>query len=308
MNFEGFDLNLLVAFNALMLERNVTKAAAMANVSQPAMSAALARLRRVFDDPLFIRSAEGLLPTAKAQAIAQPVAQALGQVRNLMQPAEVFAPDAKPRSFTLGLTEYAMQVLLPALSAKLAEVAPNCSLHVRYYTDRDESVTLLDAGKIDVAVGIAPTKAENRIMSQPLLHDDFVTLISRDHPAAQGAMDLTTFLALRHILVSPEGNQFGLVDQKLREQGLTRHISLTLPTMFSVPALLAGTDYVATVLRRVGSYYAYPQRIALFAPPLALPAITIDLQWHRRTQQDAAQSWLRQIIADVAENIPAQRQ
>ena len=304
MNFEGFDLNLLVAFNALMLERNVTKAAAIANVSQPAMSAALARLRRIFDDPLFIRSAEGLLPTAKAQAIAQPVTDALGQVRNLMKPADDFDPNAKPRSFTLGLTEYAMHVLLPALSAKLAKVAPNCSFHVRYYTDRDETVVLLDAGKIDVAVGVAPTKAENRILSQPLLHDEFVTLIGRDHPAANGAMDLTTFINLRHILVSPEGNRFGLVDQKLREQGLTRNISLTLPTMFSVPALLSGTDYVATVLRRVGTQYPHQQQITLFAPPLELPAITFDLLWHRRTQQDAAQSWLRQVIADVAANIP----
>ncbi len=304
MNFDGFDLNLLVAFNALMLERNVTKAAAMANVSQPAMSAALARLRRVFDDALFIRSAEGLLPTAKAQAIAQPVAEALGQVRSLMQPAAEFDPNARARSFTLGLTEYALQVLLPTLSQKLAEGAPSCAIHVRFYSDRDETVALLDAGKIDVAVGVAPTKAENRILSQPLLQDDFITLIGHDHPAAQGAMDLSAFMALRHILVSPEGNRFGLVDQKLREQGLTRNIGLTLPTMFSVPALLPGSDYVATVLRRVGTHYAHPQRIKMFEPPLELPSITFDLLWHRRTQDDAAQSWLRNLIMQVSAEIP----
>ena len=299
MNFEGFDLNLLVAFNALMLERNVTKAAALAGVSQPAMSAALSRLRRVFDDALFIRSAEGLLPTAKAQEIAIPVADALGQVRHLMKPTEVFDPKAKQRSFTLGLTEYPLHVLLPALTKKLAVEAPDCIIHVRYFIDRDEVIALLDAGKIDLAVGVPPTKAENRILSQPLLRDDFVTLVGRDHEVARKGMNLQTFLSMRHILVSPEGNHYGLVDQQLREQGLARTVSLTLPTMFTVPSLLPGTDYVATLLRRVGTTSASQGNIIMFEPPLALPSVPFDLLWHRRTQQSAAHSWLRGVIAQV---------
>ncbi len=303
MNFDGFDLNLLVAFNALMLERNVTKAAALAGVSQPAMSAALARLRRVFDDPLFIRSAEGLLPTAKAQEMAISVADALGQVRHLMKPPEVFDPNDKQRSFTLGLTEYPLHVLLPALTKKLAALAPNCTIHVRYFIDRDEVVALLDAGKIDIAVGVPPTKAENRILSQPLLRDDFVTLVGSDHPIAQKEMNLQAFLSLPHILVSPEGNRYGLVDQKLREQGLARNISLTLPTMFTVPDLLPGTDYVATVLSRVATTFANQDRFVVFNPPLELPAIPFDLLWHRRTQDSAANRWLREVISDVGRSL-----
>ena len=303
MNFDGFDLNLLVAFNALMLERNVTKAAALAGVSQPAMSAALARLRRVFDDPLFIRSAEGLLPTAKAQEMAISVADALGQVRHLMKPAEDFDPNDKQRSFTLGLTEYPLHVLLPALTKKLATLAPNCTLHVRYFIDRDEVVALLDAGKIDIAVGVPPTKAENRILSQPLLRDDFVTLVGSDHPIAQKEMNLQAFLSLPHILVSPEGNRYGLVDQKLREQGLARRISLTLPTMFTVPDLLTGADYVATVLSRVATTSAHQDRFVMFEPPLALPSIPFDLLWHRRTQDSSAHRWLRGVISDVGSSL-----
>lgn len=300
MNFDGFDLNLLVAFNALMLERNVTKAAAMADVSQPAMSAALARLRRVFDDPLFIRSAEGLLPTAKAQEIAVPVGEALRQVRSLMNPAESFDPIAKARSFTLGLTEYPLQVLLPALTHQLALLAPNCSIHVRYFTDRDESVGLLDAGKIDIAIGVPPTIAENRILSSPLLSDGFVTMVGHDHVFAAEQMDLKTFAAMRHILVSPEGNRYGLVDQKLREHGMVRDVSLTLPTMFSVPALLPGTDFVATVLSRVGKHAGNQALIKTFQPPIELPTIPFDLLWHRRTQDNPAHRWLRAVITSVA--------
>ncbi|WAH61983.1 LysR family transcriptional regulator (plasmid) [Pseudomonas silvicola] len=303
MNFDGFDLNLLVAFNALMLERNVTKAAALAGVSQPAMSAALARLRRVFDDPLFIRSAEGLLPTAKAQEMAISVADALGQVCHLMKPAEDFDPNDKQRSFTLGLTEYPLHVLLPALTKKLATLAPNCTIHVRYFIDRDEVVALLDAGKIDIAVGVPPTKAENRILSQPLLRDDFVTLVGSDHPIAQKEMNLQAFLSLPHILVSPEGNRYGLVDQKLREQGLARNISLTLPTMFTVPDLLPDTDYVATVLSRVATTSAHQDRFVMFEPPLALSSIPFDLLWHRRTQDSSAHRWLRGVISDVGSSL-----
>ena len=303
MNFDGFDLNLLVAFNALMMERNVTKAAALAGVSQPAMSAALARLRRVFDDPLFIRSAEGLLPTAKAQEMAIPVTDALSQVRDLMKPAEEFDPNDKQRSFTLGLTEYPLHVLLPALTKKLSALAPNCTIHVRYFIDRDEVVALLDAGKIDIAVGVPPTKAENRILSQPLLRDDFVTLVGSDHPIAQKEMNLQAFLSLPHILVSPEGNRYGLVDQKLREQGLARRISLTLPTMFTVPDLLTGADYVATVLSRVATTSAHQDRFEMFEPPLALPSIPFDLLWHRRTQDSSAHRWLRGVISDVGSSL-----
>lgn len=300
MNFDGFDLNLLVAFNALMLERNVTKAAAMASVSQPAMSAALSRLRNVFNDPLFIRSAEGLLPTAKAQEIAVPVAEALGQVRNLMNPEKIFDPAAEARSFTLGLTEYPLQVLLPSLMQKVGEMAPNCVIHVRYFTDRDESVALLDAGKIDIAIGVPPTKAENRILSQAVLSDNFVTLVGHDYAGVAEGIDLNAFVAMRHILVSPEGNRYGLVDQKLREYGLIRNISLTLPTMFSVPALLPGTDYVATVLNRVATHPANQAHIKVFESPLELPSIQFHLLWHRRTQENPAHRWMREVIEDTA--------
>ncbi|MCR0998086.1 LysR family transcriptional regulator [Serratia rubidaea] len=303
MNFEGFDLNLLAAFNALMTERNVTKAAAMAGVSQPAMSAALARLRRVFDDPLFIRSAEGLLPTAKAQGIAPPVAEALARIRSVMQPAETFDPAAQALSFTLGLTEYPLHIMLPALSKAFAAQAPHGTLHIRAFTDRDETVALLDSGKIDVALSVTPSKTQSRILSVPLLSDEFVTLTGKNGDAAPGEMPLQRFVAMKHILASPEGNRYGLVDEMLRARGLSRQVALTLPGMFAIPALLPGTDYVSTLLRRAATGAACRDALLSYPPPLTMPPIEFHLLWHQRTQEPAAHRWLRTMIAAACREI-----
>ncbi|QNK34656.1 LysR family transcriptional regulator [Serratia sp. JUb9] len=303
MNFEGFDLNLLAAFDALMAERNVTKAAAMAGVSQPAMSAALARLRRAFDDPLFIRSAEGLQPTAKAQAIAPPVAEALARIRGIMHPAEAFDPAAQTLSFTLGLTEYPLHIALPALSKKFAALAPNGTLHIRSFTDRDETVALLDSGKIDAALSVTPTKTQRRIVSVPLLSDEFVTLAAKDDETARDEMTLQRFLAMKHILASPEGNRYGLMDEMLRERGLTRQVALTLPSMFAIPALLPGSHYISTVLRRVAATSACREALTITEPPLPMPKIQFHLLWHQRTQEHAAHRWLREMIGAVCREI-----
>lgn len=303
MNFAGFDLNLLVAFEALMLERNVTRAAAMAGVSQPAMSAALSRLRKMFNDPLFIRSAEGLLPTAKAQDMAVSVALALQQVRQLIKPDQLFSPLKQKMTLRLGMTEYPMHIVLPHLVRKLNAVAPGSVVNIRSFTGRDETVALLDAGKIDMAIGIVPSKAESRIFSMPVLQDEFVTVVGRNNPAARKGMSKELFLKMEHILVSPEGNHYGLMDEKLREQGLIRQIALTLPDMFALPVILPQSEYVATVLRRVVSSSNKQGEIMIFEPPVEMPAIQFHLLWHRRSDENPAHIWMRDIIKQVCQTI-----
>ncbi len=303
MNFEGMDLNLLVAFNALMVEQNVTRAAALAGVSQPAMSAALSRLRRLFNDSLFIRSAEGLLPTVKAKEMYPQVSAALGHVREIIKSTKIFIPGVQKMSFTLGLTEYPMYIVLPELTRKLADLAPDCKIHVRYFSDRDETVALLDAGKIDVALSVAPSRAESRILSVPVLSDEFVTLADRDSEVARKGMNRQRFLSMKHILVSPEGNRYGLMDEKLREQGLKRQVGLTIPGMFVVPALLPGSEYVATVLRRVVRVSGSAREIMMFEPPVEMPGVQFHMLWHRRTDESSAYEWLRELIHEVCLSI-----
>lgn len=296
MDFRGLDLNLLVAFNALMEEQNVTRAAAKASVSQPAMSAALARLRSHFADPLFIRSASGLLPTARAKEIHLHVARALDELTHLLAPEEAFNPQNRRMSFTLGMSEYPLMVLMPTIMNAVSLQAPDVTLHVRTFIDRDRSVAMLDSGEVDLVIGIAPTQSEKRILSQPLISDEFVTVVRRDNEAARHGMTLERYLQMNHILVSPEGNHYGLVDEQLRKQGLSRTVRLTLPTMSAVSRIIAQTNYVATVLRLSVLAGESNDNIVLLQPPLVLPEITFHLLWHRRSDGGNAQQWLRKLI------------
>lgn len=303
MDFHGIDLNLLAAFDALMSERNVTRAATRVGVSQPAMSAALSRLRKQFGDPLFLRSADGLLPTPRARELAHPITQALRQIEATLVKKPEFVPGTATLKVNLGLSDYPAFVLLPALLEAIAQQAPGVSIDVHAFHDRDHAVDLLDAGAIDVAIGIPPSHAESRILTRPILRDEFVTIIARDHPAARRAMNMKTYLSLPHVLVSPEGQRHGLVDEALAQQGKQRTLALTLPQMFAVPAIVARSGMIATILKRVVLNSPASRKLALFPPPVALPEIVLHLIWHRRSDGLAAQRWFRALIENVASSL-----
>lgn len=303
MDFHGIDLNLLVAFNALMDERNVTRAAARVGVSQPAMSAALSRLRTLLGDPLFLRGSGGLLPTQRARDLAEPLSQALAQIEATLLTKAEFIPGRASLVFNLGLQDYPSFVLLPPLLETLAMQAPGIALNVRAFNDRNHAVDLLDAGAIDMAIGVPPTQADGRILTRPLLKDEFVTILARKNPAARRGMSMKSFLSLSHVLVSPEGDRHGIVDQALAQEGKVRKLGLTLPQMFAVPGVVARTHMTATVMKRFALSSEAAVDLLLFPPPLALPEITFHLTWHRRNDASLPQAWLRNLIASTAERL-----
>jgi DNA-binding transcriptional LysR family regulator len=269
------------------------------------MSAALSRLRKLLGDPLFLRSADGLLPTQRARDLAEPVAAALRQIASAMVSKPAFDPASAVLSFNLGLPDYPGFVLLPTLLRALEAQAPGVTLNVHAVNGRDAAVALLDAGAIDAAIGVPPAGEDGRIKARPLLRDEFVTVVASDHPAARTGIDLPAYLALQHVLVSPEGHLYGLVDRALAEQGLKRQLALTLPHMFAVPAIVAQTRMTSTILRRVALHAQASHQLAMFPPPLALPEIVFDLMWHRRSDTHPAQSWLREFIAAQAATVDA---
>ncbi len=300
MDFHGIDLNLLVAFNALMNERNVTRAAIQTGISQPAMSAALSRLRILLGDPLFQRSNAGLIPTPRARDLASPIAAVLQQIEQAMIIRPFFQPETAQVTFKIGLQDYPTVVLLPTLMQALEQTWPGVSLNVFAFNDRNAAVDLLDAGAIDVAIGVPPTNRDARIVTRPLLRDEFVTIVSREHQLAREPMNLDTYLDLQHVLVSPEGELHGLVDQILAQQGKQRRLVLTVPNIFAVPAVIARTRMAATILKRAARHSQTSHQLTIFSPPLALPEIEFHLIWHRRSDNSSAQVWFRELIAKHA--------
>ncbi len=299
MDLHGIDLNLLVAFDALMKERSVTKAGIRIGRTQPAMSAALARLRSLLRDELLVRGPQGLQPTPRALDLAEPLSRALAEIQRTLDFTQGFDPATSSATFAIGLSDHPTFALLPQLVSLMAEEAPDATLHVRNFSARDDAIDLLDAGEVDATVGVPSTKT-GRILSQPLFEERFVSIVRKDHPAAGHAVDIETFLALSHLLVSPENERFGHVDAALSKKGLQRRLALTLPNMYAAPLLIARSDMVATLMAGVIAASGHAQELAIFEPPVALDPVPFVMSWHRRNDVHPAQRWFRACIAKAA--------
>ncbi len=299
MDLHGIDLNLLVAFDALMAERSVTRAGARIGRTQPAMSAALSRLRALLRDELFVRGPAGLQPTPRALDLAEPLGRALADIQRALEFTQAFDPRSSAAAVTLGLSEHPAFVLLPRLVERLREVAPAITLRVRSFTARDDAVAMLDAGEADLAIGVSPSAASGRILTRPLFEERFVCIVRRGHAVAGGPLDLKAFLGLSHLLVSPEGDRFGYVDAALAKQGLKRRLALTLPQLYAVPILVARSDMIATVMGRVVAASGQADALCVLDPPLELDPVPFVMSWHRRNDAHPAQRWFRDCVASL---------
>ena len=297
MDLHGIDLNLLVAFDALMAERNVTRAGARIYRTQPAMSAALARLRALFKDELFVRAAHGLQPTPRALELAGPLSQALNAIQRTLDFTQSFDPTTSSATCTLGLSDHPTFVLLPKILEALRAQAPSTVLRVRSFVARDAAVSMLDASEIDLAVGVPPTQHSGRILTAALFEERFVCVLRKGHPAARGPLTLSKFIGLSHLLVSPENERFGHVDAALTQLGMKRRLGLTLPQMYAAPLLVSRSDLIATLMEGVIGASGYGRDLTVLKPPLKLAPIPFVMSWHRRNDAHPAQMWFRGLIA-----------
>lgn len=299
MDLHGIDLNLLVAFDALITERSVTRAGTRIGRTQPAMSAALSRLRALLADELFVRGPNGLQPTPRALDQAEPISMALGEIQRTLAFTRAFDPRTSATTFSIGLSEHPAYLVLPRLVERLRTAGPSITLRVRSFTARDDAITMLDAGEIDLAIGVPPTTASGRILTWPLFEEHFVCILRNGHPAAGRTLDLATFLSLFHVLVSPENDRFGIVDQALAKQGLKRRLGLTLPHMYAAPALIARSDMVSTLMEGVVSASGFGANLCVLQPPIELNPARFVTAWHRRNDAHPAQRWLRDCISSL---------
>jgi DNA-binding transcriptional LysR family regulator len=287
MDIGAFDLNLLKAFGALYAERHVTRAAARIGLSQSAMSGSLTRLRELFEDELFMRTSSGMQPTPRAQDLAGPIGDALGLVRGALG-GDTFDPATADQTVTIAMTDYAAFVLLPPLIARLGVEAPHIDVRVKGMFGRDDAVSLLDSGEANLAIGF-PVEASARILIQSLLREGFVCVARRGHPAFAGGTNVEAFAAAPHLLVSPEGDRSGIVDQRLAALGLQRRVLLSLPQFLAAPFVVAGTDLVATLATCIGRKLAETGAgIELHEPPFDLPTWPLAMMWHRRADSHPA--------------------
>lgn len=305
MDLHGIDLNLLVAFDALIAERSVTKAGTRIGRTQPAMSAALSRLRSLLGDELFVRSPTGLQPTPRALDLAEPLGRALAEIQRTLEYTQAFDPRSSTAAFNLGLSEHPTFMLLPRLVERLREIAPAITLRVRSFTARDDAVTMLDAGEVDLAIGVPSTSATGRILTRPLFEERFVCIMRKGHPAADKPLDLQGFLSLSHLLVSPENDGFGHVDAALAKKGLKRRLALTLPRMYAAPPLIARSDMISTAMAGVVEASGFASELHVKVPPLELDPVPFVMSWHRRNDAHLAQRWLRGCIASLQAVAPS---
>jgi len=298
MNLSGVDLNLLVAFDALLSERNVTRAGAAVGLSQPAMSNALSRLRALFDDPLFVRNAGRMEPTARAATLAEPVRGALLQLQAALEGAGPFDPATARRRFVLASADYTELLLLPPLVARIRAAAPHVDVAFRD-ANRLSARAVLEAGEADLVL-VPFTEGLTDLRSAAVLRDGFVTIARRGHPAFAKRLTLKRFLELPHILVSVEGEGTSLLDNVLAARGLKRRIAVTVPHFTAAPFVVAASDAVATVPRRIARRLENAARLAIYDPPLAIEGVTLHAIWHRRHDADPAHRWLRDQIMQAA--------
>jgi len=289
----AIDLNLLVVFDAVMRERNVTRAGERLGLSQPAMSHALNRLRHMLKDDLFVRSPNGMLPTPRAEELALPVRSALDGLQYSLEPAEFIASEAT-RSFRIAVDNYSAIVLVGPLAARIAKVAPGVTLEFRP-SGTLAILDLLDRGELDLAVGPMPGQGE-RFSRQSLLRDDFVVIMRKGHPAA-AARDLSMekFAALSHLDISsvPYGTDF--VDQALARRKLARRIQLRAPFLSAVRILIA-SDMVSVLRRRVAEEVVRYRPLVIRALPHPSPMMETAMLWPRWLDNQPGHRWLRDMV------------
>lgn len=301
MDLQRIDLNLMVAFDAIMTERSVSAAATRLGVSQPAMSSALGRLRSLLNDQLFVRSGRAMLPTVRAMQLAEQVSQALAQLRAALEPPAPFVARNSRRVFNVSGGDYATMVILPRLAAYLAKAAPAVDLRFRF-VEKDATFDLLDTDRLDLALGVYPDPPK-RLGLQPLFKEKFVCVARRGHPGLSAGMTLDAYVALPHLLVTERGDATGAVDEALAKLGLERRVALTVPHVLVVPSVLPESDLIATVGARAGNLFAQAAALAIYETPVAIPTWRLSMLWSRQKASDPGLAWLRDTLFRIGTDV-----
>jgi DNA-binding transcriptional LysR family regulator len=298
VDLKSFDLNLLVALDALIIEGSVSGAARRIGIGQPAMSHTLGRLRDLFGDPLLVRTGSTMQPTARALDLAQSAARILADIQLNVLAERAFLPEREERVFKLGASDYVMAAILPKLLAMLHMAAPKMRV-AACPVARDQAGARLANGEVDIVVGYYPD-AIAATRRETLFHEDHVCLFDADACATSAPITLDAYLALPHFLVSSAGDFSGAIDTALAETKRTRFVQLSTPSFLTIPFLLRGSRAVAIVPSRLALHCRDAIGLAVSLPPVRVDGFDVAMVWHLRTDQDPAQHWFRDRVREAA--------
>jgi DNA-binding transcriptional LysR family regulator len=292
------DMNLLVALEALLAERSVTRAAARLGLTPSAMSHALSRLRATFDDALLVRTRGGMIATPRGEEILDPLRRALRELADIVGGRAAFDPRTARRELTLATTDYVEVVLLPALLARISASAPGIQLRVKQLQQSDVAAPL-ESGTFDIAIGATFQDAPG-LRQQALFSEEMVCICRQGHPEVKKQLDLESYLRLRHVLVSLRGGSQSPIDLRLAEMGRQRQVALIIPHFLVGPLIVARSDLVFTAPARIVAQLGDALSLRILAPPLEVPGFTVRQVWHERYQDEPAHIWLRQQVFEAA--------
>ena len=308
MNLHGVDLNLMVALNVLLREKSVTRAAEFLGITQPAMSNALKRLRQLFDDPLLVRTSEGMKPTERAQHLEPHVRDLLIQVEQVVQPVNKFAPEKSEHFYRIAVSDYGESALMPLVLAKLREMAPHISIDIM--APSDVSSHDVEQGFVDFVINRFDELPQS--FYQTLLwRDNFKCVFAADNTIANN-FDFDSYMEAQHIWVSKTGmgvdvgvnpddvQRLGWVDAALNCIDKKRHISVFTRHYQAALQMVEVSEMIVTLPSKAAQLQKHNPNLVFVPPPFAIPPLELTMAWSPLLHFNPAHQWLRRLVADVA--------
>lgn len=293
---KNLDLKLIEIIGDLHTSRSVSATAAKLDIRQSTVSMALARLRKHFDDPLFVRTSIGMEPTPRGAEIIEVFRSAEFYMRKALQSQEVFEPSRSTRVFRVCSTDLAQLTILPALLKRLKSIAPSVTVTLSPISDR--APERLESGDADLAIGFVPPRGAG-FCGQKLFQDRFVCVFGSDHPRIGKSLSMDQFETEAHIAIAPNGTGHSIVEDTLAATGTCRQIGARVPGFLGLGPILTNTDLIAILPRQLGTYLARSGRIRLAELPVYIPPYCIYQVWHERVAHDVANRWFRKVIAGL---------
>lgn len=296
MDLRGFDLNLLLVLHVLLMERSVSKTAERLRLSQPAVSAALNRLRTALKDPILVRDGLRMVPTPRAEQLVEPVQEIVTSIERTLADPKPFDCRSVSRVFRIATNDYGAFIIMPLVMSRMQEIAPQVTIEI--WDIALDLETALREAKIDLVVADTWTLRQCKCREM-LFPETFTCLVRQDHPRVHTQLNLDGYLHEKHALVSARGRVTGNVDIALSQQNKQRNVQVTLPHILVIPAMIAATDMIVTVATRIANRFAADYRLQTFPPPISLEGFDLAMAWPHRMDNDPATQWLRSEIAAI---------